>query len=98
MVECLNARMLNESSSVSDDSTGCAANVRVDFEDFFDGFWDDESGLKSAFDCKHYSFCSFDADGGRAQLHVQVHTLMASMAYSTWKIRPSGEKVLMPRS
>lgn len=25
-------------------------------------------------------------------------TLIASMAYSTWKILPSGEKVLMPRS
>ena len=25
-------------------------------------------------------------------------TLMASMAYSTWKMRPSGEKVFTPRS
>lgn len=26
------------------------------------------------------------------------HTLIASIAYSTWKIRPSGEKVFTPRS
>lgn len=35
-----------------------------------------------------------------ATIIIPAHalTLMASMAYSTWKRRPSGEKVLTPRS
>ena len=32
------------------------------------------------------------------RIEATGRTLMASMAYSTWKRRPSGEKVLTPRS
>ena len=33
-----------------------------------------------------------------ANTRYQIWTLIASIAYSTWKRRPSGEKVLTPRS
>lgn len=34
----------------------------------------------------------------RGSRQARSRTLMASMAYSTWKSRPSGEKVFTPRS
>lgn len=63
MIEGLDTSMFNQSSGIGDDSTGCATDVRVDFKDLFDGFWDDEGGLESAFDCQDDSFCGLDADG-----------------------------------
>lgn len=98
VVEGLNSSVFDESSGISDNTTGSTADVGVDLENLFDWLGDDKSGLESAFDCQDYSFCGLDADGWGAQLHEMMYTLMASMAYSTWKIRPSGEKVLMPRS
>ena len=57
--------------------------MRIDLKDLLNGFWDNESGVESAFDCKDNSFEALDTDGRGAELHVRMHTLIASMAYST---------------
>jgi hypothetical protein len=98
MIEGLHSSVLDERPGVSDDSAGGAADVGVNFEDLLKGLGDDEGGVESAFDCKNNALAALDADGGGAQLDGERCTLIASMAYSTWKILPSGEKVLMPRS
>lgn len=81
VVKSFDASMFDESSSVGDNTTGRAANVRVDFEDFFDWLRNDKSRLKSSFDCENDSFWTLDADSWGAELHDMGVTLMASMAY-----------------
>jgi hypothetical protein len=72
--------------------------VWIDFKNLFNRLRDDKSRMQSPFDSKDDSLCAFDANSWWSELNWKSFTLMASMAYSTWKIRPSGEKVLMPRS
>ena len=98
VVQSLYSSMLNQGPSVSDHSTCRATYVRVDFENFLDWFRDNESWVESALYCQNDALDAFDANCWWAKLHNKSGTLMASIAYSTWKIRPSGEKVLMPRS
>jgi hypothetical protein len=98
MVEGFYSSVFNEGSGVGDDSTGGAADVGINLEDFLEGFRNNQGGIKSAFDCKDNTLGGLDSNGGGTELNKRVCTLMASMAYSTWKIRPSGEKVLIPRS
>jgi hypothetical protein len=90
--------MLNEGSGISDDTWSGTADVWIDFEYFFNAFGYNESGIESSLNCKDDSFRDFETDSRWAELSIINDTLMASMAYSTWKILPSGEKVLMPRS
>jgi hypothetical protein len=47
---------------------------------------------------KKTSCITFSLEGARRSKVKKKVTLMASMAYSTWKRRPSGENVLTPRS
>jgi hypothetical protein len=78
--------------------------VAVYFDDLFDGGGFEEGGGDALFDAED------DAVGGSYLLHRHVSwlsevgvcltpmavepSLMASREYSTWKRRPSGEKVL----
>lgn len=77
MVECFNSAVFNQSSCISDDTTGGTADVRVDFEDFLDRFWDNKSGVESPFYCQNNSFYAFDTDSWWAELHVDGFTLIA---------------------
>lgn len=90
--------MFNQTSGISDNTACSTTNVVIDFKDFLDALRDNESRVKSSLNCKNNTLRHFDSDCWWAQLHDKRGTLMASMAYSTWKILPSGEKVLIPLS
>lgn len=63
MVQGLDTSMFDEGACVGDDTTGCTADMGIDFEDLLDGFGDNEGRVESALHCKHYSLCRLDADG-----------------------------------
>jgi hypothetical protein len=80
--------MLDEGPGVSDDSACRAADVRIHLENLFDWLRNDESGVESSFHGEDDTLSALDADGWWAELHGNGGTLMASIAYSTWKMRP----------
>lgn len=73
--------MFDQGAGIGDDSTGGAADMRVDFEDLLDGLRHDERGVEPAFDGQDHSLGALDADGRGAELNEPGCTLMASMAY-----------------
>lgn len=91
--------MLDEGFGIGNDSAGSHSNVTVHLEDLFDAAGDYQGRVESPLDSQDDSLFDFDADCRRTELGIAIdHTLIASMAYSTWKMRPSGENVLMPLS
>ena len=63
MVESFNSAMFDESSGISDDSTGSAADMFINLEYFLYGFRDNEGRVKSSFNSKDDSFTALDSDG-----------------------------------
>ena len=51
VVKCFNSTVLDKSTGISDDTTGCTADMLVDLEYLFHAFRNDESRVKSAFNC-----------------------------------------------
>ena len=78
----------------------------IDFKNFLHTTWNDQWRSYSFFYSQNDTLRSLDSDGGGPKLWSSKlvgytylgFTFIASMAYSTWKRRPSGEKVLTPRS
>ena len=62
MVEGFASGVVDESPGVGDDSTGCAADVLVDFEYFLYAFGYDEGGVESSLHCEDDSLLDLDAD------------------------------------
>ena len=62
MIESLNSSVLDQSSSVSDDSTRSTADVLVDFEYFLDRFRNNNSGLQSPLGGEDNPLSALDSD------------------------------------
>jgi hypothetical protein len=69
VIECFNSAMFDQGSSVSDDSRCGTTNVWINFEDFFDAFWYNESWVKSSFNGKNDSLGYFESNGWWAELN-----------------------------
>lgn len=105
MILTLHSRVLDHTSCVSLETAHCAADVSVDLDDFLDGGGFEEGGGYALFDAEDYAFARCDLryrsetllivrmERCRTPIAVEP-SLMASREYSTWKRRPSGEKVL----
>ena len=63
MVECFKSAVLDEGSSVSDDSTGGTADVLIDLKNLFDGFGNNKCRIEPPLDSQHHTLITFDANG-----------------------------------
>lgn len=107
MVLRLDARMLDHGPGVGLQAGHGAANVAVDFDDFLDRGGFEERTCYTLFYADYHAIAgsylggggqlgSFFAGGGVGGITPMAvePSLIASREYSTWKRRPSGEKVL----
>lgn len=63
MIQCLNSPMLDQGTSIGDDSTCRTANMRVDFEDLLDRLRNDKSRVESTFNGQDNSLSALDSNG-----------------------------------
>ena len=61
--------MLDQSTSISDHSTCCTADMRVNFEDLLDRLRHDKGRVESTLNCQHYSLSALDSNGRWAELN-----------------------------
>ena len=105
MVLALDAGVFDHASCVGLQARHGAADVAVDFDNLLDGARLEEGRGYALFYAEDYAFacrylwgsvsvcCVGGREAGPTPIAVEP-SLMASREYSTWKRRPSGEKVL----
>jgi hypothetical protein len=104
VVLALDSRVLDHTAGVGLQAAHRAADMTVYFDYLFDTRGFEEGGGDTLFNAEDYAFCCRDLkvvrdvhgrrDGFFLTPMAVDPSLMASREYSTWKRRPSGEKVL----
>jgi hypothetical protein len=107
MVLTFDPRVLDHGPRIGLQAGHGAADMPVNLDDFFDARGFKEGGCYSLFDTEDDTFASGDLQTGLLGPDRELErrgakltpiavepSLMASREYSTWKRRPSGEKVL----